>query len=233
MATPTKKYSFSNRELLKSLPLKIKQALDEKVVRKKIRSGKLIYREGAFAKGVYIIRRGKVKIFQTNKDGKEQIMYIYTRGEIMGYRPLVCDSAHPVSAAALEDCGYDFIPGSHFLKVLDANPVLAKELLKSLGQEFTVWVNFISVFAQQSVRERIALALLLLQEKYSVNGKPVDINLSREDFANYVGTVKETLVRVLQDFKKRGIVTSQGRRIRILNHQMLEEIANLYDHDDR
>lgn len=227
MATDTRKYNFTNQELFQNIPAQIKQKLEEKKVRKKISAGKLIYREGTFAKGIYILKRGKVKIYQTSREGKEHIMYIYSKGELMGYRPLICDSPHPVSAAALEDCSYDFIQGMHFMKVLDAHPVLARELLKSLSHEFTVWVNTISVFAQQPVKERIALALVLLQEKYTQKGIPSDINLSREDFANYTGTVKETLVRMLQEFKKNNIVSTQGRRIRIINMSELKKIAGL------
>lgn len=227
MANDTRSYNFTNQELFKNIPAQIKLKLEEKKVRKKAAAGKLIYREGTFAKGIYIIKRGKVKIYQTSREGKEQIMYIYSKGEIMGYRPLICDSPHPVSAAALEECSYEFIPGTHFMKILDSHPALVRELLKSLSHEFTVWVNTISVFAQQPVKERIALALVLLQEKYIHNGLPADINLSREDFANYTGTVKETLVRVLQEFKKNKIVTTQGRRIRIINMNALKKIASL------
>jgi CRP-like cAMP-binding protein len=219
------RFYFRNDRLLTSLPPHVRAALEKQMVRKKIAKGKYIYREGAYPRGVYFITRGKVKIFQTNSEGKEQIMYVYCKGEVMGYRPLLSSAAHPVSAVALEDCSYRFISGKDFMNMLNQFPELNRELLRSLSHEFTVWVNNISVFAQQKVRERVALGLLILQQKYMVKGKPVDISLSREDFANYVGTVKETLVRVLQEFKIKKIVSTQGSRIKILNIRELERIA--------
>lgn len=192
--------------------------------------GKLIYKEGNFSKGAYILRKGKIKIYQTNKEGKEQLVYIYRKGEIMGYRPLLCEEPHPVSASALEDCVISFIPKKHFLHALSESPILNRRLLTNLSHEFTVWVNKISIFAQQPVKERVAISLLILNEKYrnTEKGGPVTINLSREDIANYVGTTIETLVRILRYFKDEKIIETKGRKIVILNPKQLEKIADFY-----
>ena len=226
MINNLEKYYFKNDQLLAALPEHVQSAIKECMVKKKMRPGRSFYKEGTFPKGVYFILRGKVKIFQTNKNGKEQIMYIYSTGEIMGYRPLICNSRHPVSAVALEECSYNYIPAAEFLRLNDEHPELSRELLRSLSHEFGVWVNRISMFAQQPVKERTALALLILQRKYAENKKN-DVNLSREYFANYLGTVKETLVRVLQEFKKQGIVTTQGRRIQVVDQKALMRISGL------
>jgi CRP-like cAMP-binding protein len=222
------KYHFINSGAFENIPLKDRQKLLQPAVRFRAKKGKVIYREGTFPKGIYILRRGKVKIYQTNRDAREQIVYIYTKGEFFGFRPLICDEAHPVSAAALEDCSYDFIPANHFLKCMKSSFDLMNSLLVSLSHEFTVWVNNITVFAQHPVRARVALGLLVLQEKYKSKGKSGEVNLSRTDLASYLGTVKETLVRVLQEFKKKNLVETQGSKIRILNYEELKEIANLY-----
>lgn len=227
MMESIEKYFFRNDGLIKALPAHVRRELEAVMTRKKIRKGRFLYRENTFPKAVYLIRKGKVKVFQTNKDGKEQIVYIYCKGEIMGYRPLICEQRHPVSAVALEDVSFSYIPGREFMRILDEYSAFSKELLRSFSNEFTVWVNNISVFAQKPVKQRVALALLILRQKYAEKGKPGDINLSREDFANYIGTVKETLVRVLQEFKKKKIVSTQGRRIRVLDAEELEIIADL------
>lgn len=199
--------------------------------RLEIKKNKIIYREGSYSKGAYILRKGKIKIYQTNKEGKEQIAYIYRKGEIMGYRPLLCEEPHPVSAAALEDCVISFIPKQLFLNALDESPVLARRLLNNLSHEFTVWINKLTLFAQQPVKERIALSLLIINEKYKKDSKsiqPVVINLSREDLANYVGTTTETLVRILRYLKDENIITANGRKITILKPKELEKIADFY-----
>ena len=222
------KFYFANNKVLESIPAQERAGLEKGVVKRKIRAGKIIYREGSIPKGVYILKKGKVKIFQTNQDGRRQIMYIYTQGEIFGYRPLLCNEVHPVTATSLEDCSYDFIPGDFFMKFLAQSTELSQRLLVSLSHEFSVWVNNVSVFAQYPVKSRVALGLLVLREKYKVKGKSGEINLSRVDLASYVGSVKESVVRVLQEFKKQKYIETQGRKIRILKEAELKAIVNFY-----
>ncbi|CAN5913591.1 Crp/Fnr family transcriptional regulator [soil metagenome] len=222
------KFYFANAKVFASLPHQDKLKLDKGIIKRKIKTGKIIYKEGSLPKGIYILKKGKVKIYQTTQEGRPQIVYIYTKGEIFGYRPILCHETHPVTAAALEECSYDFIPREFFQECLHNSYELCHALLVSMSHEFSVWVNNISVFAQYPVKSRVALGLLVLKEKYKVKGAASDINLSREDLASYVGTVKESAVRALQDFKRLKIIETQGRKIRILKPEELKAIANFY-----
>lgn len=220
-------YSASTR-MFDSLPPDDRMKLAKGKVDKKAKAGKIIYREGSLPKGVYIITKGKVKIYQTNQDGRKQIMYIYTKGEMFGYRPILCNEVQPVTAAALEECAYDFIPKDYFMACLRQSYEMCHALLVTISREFSVWTNNISVFAQYPVKSRVALGLLVLREKYKVKGKGNEVNLSRVDLASYVGTVKESVVRVLQEFKKKKIVETQGRKIKILKPEELKAIVSFY-----
>jgi CRP-like cAMP-binding protein len=184
----------------------------------------ILFREGFYPKGVYIIHKGIIKIYQVNKDGEKQIVYFYGPGEVLGYRPLISDEANPVTAEVMEDCVLSFIPRKYFLDVLQHSPLLSNRLLKTLSHEFSVWVNRISIFTQQSIKENVALTLLLMDEKYGRTAKKdsqVIINISRRDFSNYVGTTVETLVRILRVFKDEKIITTHGRGIVILDKSKL------------
>lgn len=225
------KYHFISGSILEGLPKSELLLLKERMTRKELKKGAVIFREGGYPKGVYFLRRGKVKIYQTNSEGKEQIVYIYTKGETFGYRPILCNETHPVSAKTLEDCVVSFIPLDSFLKVLNKSSVLSNKLLRNLSHEFTVWINRISAFGQKGLRERIALSLLILNEKYKKKGRehlPVEISLSRDDFANYLGTSKEPLVRALRSFKDEKLIRTKGRKIIILDTKRLEKIAEFY-----
>jgi len=223
------KYHFKTESIFDSLSKKDNKLLKEHIQIKEEKKGKTIFREGTYSKGIYILKKGTVKIYQINNEGKEQIVYIYSKDEMMGYRPLLCKEKHPVSASTLEECAFYFIPALPFIKVLDRSPVLAKKLLENLSYEFSVWTNKISIFAQQPVLGRVAMTLLILNEKYKKEKQqgPVVINLSREDIANYVGTTIESLVRMLRYLKNEKIILSQGRNITILDIKGLEKIANL------
>ncbi len=228
MSTGLDKFIFSNEKFLHTLPVKVRLRLEKAMIRKKLKKGRVLYRQNSIPRGVFMIRKGKVKIYQSNKDGRDQIMYIYTAGDWLGYRPLLGNDRHPVSAMTLEETSVSYIPSATFLEILSESPELSQQLLITLSREFSVWVNNITVFAQKQVRSRVALGLLLLHHKYS-GPSGNDINLSRDDFASYVGTVKETLVRVLQDFKKRGWVESHGRKIWVLDPDALLKVADVND----
>lgn len=228
MEIDLKKYYFNNDSFLKTLTAKTRTSLSHATTQKRFKAGKIIYREGKIPRGVYFIKKGKVKIYQSNQDGRKQIMYIYTAGDLFGYRPIICDSAHPVTAATLEDCTFDYIPALSFKKILSANPELSKALLVSLSHEFSVWVNNVTVFARYPVKSRLALALLILREKYRERGRYAEINLSRTDLASYVGSVKETVVRTLQEFRNADLILTSGRKIKILKPEKLKALASFY-----
>lgn len=224
------KYYFISGSILEGLPEDELFLLKKVMTRKELKKGTIISKQGSYPKGVYFVRKGKVKIYQTGADGKEQIVYIYTQGETFGYRPILCNETHPVSAKTLEDSVLSFIPKDSFLKVLNRSTSLSNKLLRNLSYEFSVWINRISAFAQKGLRERIALSLLIMNEKYKKKGKehlPAEINLSRDDFANYVGTSKEPLVRALRHFKDENLIRTNGRKIVVLDAVKLEKIADL------
>jgi CRP-like cAMP-binding protein len=221
-------YHFITGSIFEGLPHKEFRLLRDHMLRQEYKKGKLLFQEGTYSRGIYILRKGKVKIYQANKDGKEQIVYIYSKGEIMGYRPLLCDEPHPVSSCALEDIVISFIPKHIFLEVIGMSQVLSHLLLVNLSHEFAVWVNKLTVFAQQPVRARVALSLLILNEVYRKNKSAVVIPLSREDLANYCGTSIETLVRMLRELKDEKVIESSGRKITILKPAQLEVISEAY-----
>jgi CRP-like cAMP-binding protein len=224
------KYYFTTDNLFEGLLKDHLSMLKNSVKRLEKKKGKIIFKKGSYSNGVYVLRKGKVKIYRTNPDGKTQILYIYKKGEFFGYKPLLCNETHPVTAEVLEDAVISFIPKLRFLQVLKVSSQLSNKLLFNLSQEFSVWVNTTTLFAQQSVKERFALTLLILNEKFkSKNGsEPVELNLSREDIASYVGTAIETLVRIIKEFKEKSILEVKGRKIKIVNVKALIEMTEYY-----
>lgn len=191
-----------------------------------------LFREDSFSKGVYIIKKGKVKIYKTNPDGRETIVYIYRKGDCFGYRPLLANDPHPVSAGAIENVVVSFIPIWVFNDVLEKSPQLAQKLLINLSKEFSVWINKITAFSNHTVKERMALSLLILARVYEredSKSRLITISLNRDDFAGYVGTAKETLVRMLRVFKDEKIISTRGTKIIILRPKALERILEKYE----
>lgn len=194
-------------------------------------AGVNIFEEGTYPKGVYILKRGRVKIYQSASTGDEQIIAIHGAGEIFGYRPLLSGERYPVSARTVESCTITFIPKKDFLSVLKTSPSLSNLLLKYLSREFTVWVNTISLRSRTTVKERLLLTLLLLAERYREASKwPIRITLPKADLACLIGTSNETLARMLKGLKVEKVIVSRGRSIEIPGVDQLKYIQKEVSH---
>lgn len=217
-------YHLKSSSLFDFLSNQEVKLVKSKLIRKEFLKGEYLFKEKSFSKGIYIVRKGKVKIFQMNNEGKQSIVYIYKKGDYFGYRPILANEPHPVSAVAMDSTVVSFIPREFFISLLEKSTTLATELLHTLSKEFSVWINKMTVFSQYGVRERVALSLLILTKVYQQQeekSKPVLIAINREDFAGFVGTAKETLVRMLRTFKDEGIIMTKGTKIIILKPRVL------------
>lgn len=226
---PTEKWDFKSNHILLDLPAEEFILLTANQSEQVYSKSEIIFREGGLPTGIFFIKSGKVKKYKTVGGSGEQIIYVANTGEFIGYHAVLAEERYPDSAAALEESVITFIPKEDFLEVLSKSNFLSSRLLKLLSHEFMVLVNGLALFSKRSVRERFALQLVVLREKYKIDGMPADqveINLSREDLANLVGTRKENIVRILSDFKKENILKTFGRKIIIQDVRKLVEIAN-------
>ena len=226
---PIDKWNFRSESVLADLPSKDLELLMANKTEQVYKKGEIIFREEAYPSGIFYVTDGKVKKYKLDKEGREQILYVANSGELLGYHAVLDESRYPDSAAALEESKIAFIPKEDFLDTLHQSDVLTRRLLKTLSHEFAVLANCLTMYAQKSVRERLALQLIIIREKYKVNfkpGMPVEINMSRDDLASLVGTARENVVRVLSEFKESGIVETKGRKIIVLDVNKLIQIAN-------
>jgi len=226
---PIDKWDFKSESVFMDLPSDDLELLTAHKSEQAYKKGEIIFREGAYPTGIFYITEGKVKKYKLDKDVREQIIYVANTGELLGYHAILSEDRYPDSAAALEESRIAFIPKEDFLDTLHQSDVLSRRLLKTLSHEFAVLANSLTLFSQKSVRERLALQLIVLREKYKVNfqpGMPVEINMSRDDLASLVGTARENVVRVLSEFKEDGIVETKGRKIIVQDVNKLIEIAN-------
>lgn len=192
--------------------------------------GDIIFREGAIPKGIYIIQSGKVKKYKKTLSRGQQIIYLCIKDDVLGYHSALAEVPYPNTAAPIEDTELMFIPREVIMILIKQSDQLNKLLIRSLAHEFNFYVSNMAIMATKSVKERLALQLLLLEEKYTLKqgaSTISDIKISRLDLASLVGTATETLVRMLNDFKNEGYIEKHGKSIRITNRRELIREANL------
>ncbi|MFA6059141.1 MAG: Crp/Fnr family transcriptional regulator [Taibaiella sp.] len=226
---PIDKWDFNSDSVFTNFPAKDYEEMTKHAREEKYKKGQTIFREGGFPTGIYYILEGKVKKYKVDNFEKEQIIYVANTGELIGYHAVLSTERYPDSATALEECIILFIPKEDFLRVLEQSPTLSTRLLKMLSHEFTVLANSITIFAQRPVRERLAIALIVLREKFkkgTPEGQPIAINISREDIASMAGTTRENVVRLLREFKDDKLIETQGRKIRVLDIKKMIAVSN-------
>lgn len=192
--------------------------------------GQILFQEGSHPYGVYCVNQGKIKVYKYASDGKEQIIRIATPGDIVGYSSLLSSTKYPVSAAALEDSIVCHVPKENITKIFKSNERFSEELITMLGRTIQESFGKIADMAYKPVRGRMAEALLLLSTTYRDDNNPEgEITITREDLASLVGTVKETAIRTLKEFKTDKLIETDQSKIRVLQPQGLARISELYD----
>jgi len=223
------KWDFKSESILADLPDRDLRLLMARRSDQAYKKGEIIFREETFPWGVYYLVSGKAKKYKVDKEGREQIIYVANTGELLGYHAILSGDNYPDSAAVIEESHIAFIPREDFIEAIQHSDVLSRRLLKTLSHEFVVMTNSLTMFAQRSVRERLALQLIVVREKYKTDFEPgmlVEINMSRDDLASLVGTARENVVRLLSELKEEGIVETKGRKIIVLDIKRLIKIAN-------
>ncbi|WP_347375056.1 Crp/Fnr family transcriptional regulator [Aequorivita sp. Q41] len=192
-----------------------------------IKKGSLLFYEEGIPTGIFQIKKGKAKKFKRGFSETEQIFYIYTTGDVLGYHALFGEERYQDSCEALEDLEVNFIAKDVFFKLLEDIPSLQRVFIKNIGHEFGVLANIIAVLAQKNLNARLAINLLILENRFQKHDEENGIDLSREDLANIIGTSSESLGRSLKRFKDDGIIEVDKRIIYIKDKDVLFKLLNI------
>jgi len=194
------------------------------------KKGQLIFYEGNRPTGLYCVNQGKVKIFQTGEDGKEQILRLAKEGDLLGYRALISGEPYSASGAVMEDAVVCYIPRKTFFELLQKNSELSTNMMQLLSHDLKEAESRITGLAQKPVRERMAETILMLREFYGTDDDEViNASVSREDIAGIVGTSTETCIRVIADFKHEKLIELAGKRIKISDLHGLIKAARVFE----
>ena len=189
--------------------------------------GEIIYREGSRLRGVYCIYKGKIKLYKTGPEGKEQIIRFAQPGDLLAFRAVLSQETACMTAQTLEDVILCQIPAKTFLDLAKENPNFSMKLIQISCKELNESNKFIVDLAQRPVKVRLAQTLLLLLDTFGTDKDGfIDVLLTREEIANIVGTATESVIRYHSEFKKSGFVQLNSKKIKILKPRELEKIIN-------
>jgi CRP-like cAMP-binding protein len=189
------------------------------------KKGQVIFEEGDTLNGVYCVKDGVCKLTKLSENGKDQVVKLVVKGGLLGKRSLVTEQVTNLSAVALNDMEMCFIPKSEIMADLAKNPDFTMDVLKRMANDLRESDESLVNMAQKSVKRRMAEILMYIHDNFGVDTDGyLSIVISREDYASIVGTATESAIRILSQFKKDGLISTAGKRIKIEDYSSLKWI---------
>lgn len=210
--------------LFEGLPIDQQGDLAHIALEKTFKRGRTIFSEGAEATGFYVVTSGLVKIFKLSPDGKEQILHIFGPGEPFGEVPVFEGRRFPAHALALEESRLLFFPRRAFVDLIKANPSLALNMLGMLSRRLRRFTALVDDLSLKEVPGRLAAHILYLSDRQA-GTDDLTLEVPKAQMAALLGTIPETLSRILTRMSKQGLITSDGPSIKILDREGLAELA--------
>ena len=191
-----------------------------------IKKGEVIFEEGENVNGIYCIKDGICKLTKLSANGKDHIVKLVTKGELLGQRSMISDEPVNLSAVALEDMQVCFIPKSEVMGYFDKNNQFSMNVMKTICGDLKEADDHMVNLAQKTVKERLAETLLYLNVTFGENkDNSLKIQLSRDELATIIGTATESCIRLLSDFKKLGLIELIGKKIVLKDINALKKLA--------
>jgi CRP-like cAMP-binding protein len=199
--------------------------LSDLATRREALRGRQIFFEGDKAAGFFILLAGRVKISKLSPDGKEQILHLVGPGEPFGEVPMFAGGFYPANAIAMEDAALMFFSRERFMALIGRHPALAMNMLGFLSQRLIHLTRLVENLSLKEVHERLA-AYLLHMSSIQNHQETIQLDINKGQLASLLGTIPETLSRILTRLHNDGLVEVTGRKIKIVNRQGLQIMAD-------
>lgn len=215
---------ISNVTLFRGLPETQIEELSRIAEVRTYKRGQSIFSDGEPADGLYILFLGRVKVFKLSFEGKEQIFHIIEAGEPFGEVAVFLGIPFPAHAEALEESKAVFFPRTAFVDLIKKDPYLAMNMLAILSHRLKSFAHLIEDLSLKEVPQRFAA--YLLQGSEGKEKGAVNLTIAKSQLASLLGTIPETLSRILGKMTVEGYIEVEGRKITVLDRPALEEIAS-------
>jgi CRP/FNR family transcriptional regulator, anaerobic regulatory protein len=198
------------------------------ISRRKYKKGQILFFEGDVSDKLFIINKGKVKIYKNTKEGKEQILYVLTEGDFIGDLSLLKKGLFDFNAEALEDVSVCILTKDDFDGIIRKNPDITFKMLEYVHDRLVSVENLVQTLSTKDVESRLASLLVNSIKEFgneTDNGTVLEMPLSREEMANYIGITRETISRKLTSLQDEGIVELVGNKKIIIKD--IETLRNM------
>ena len=218
--------SLQDTPMFSDLPPEIVKSIAAVSVARELEKGKMLFHEGDEAKGFYLLVSGRIKVFKSTLEGREQVLHFISPGETFAEVALFSGSAYPAGAQALEASRVIFLPREGLFHLIDKNPQVALNLIAG----FARWVKqFNSLLAEytKAVPSRLAgylLAEALRQQPTALSdGAKVKLEVNKTEIASLLGTIGATLSRAFGQLREAALIDVSDKEV------VIRDLAGLRD----
>ncbi len=215
---------ISQLPLFSGLDPEIQDKLANLAVTKIYKKGEMLFREGTLADGLFIIKSGRIKIYKTSWEGKEQVLHFFGPLEMFAEVPVFQGSDYPASAEAIETSEVLFIPRETLLNFLKENCDIAIKFLALLAARLRYFTRLIEDLSLKEVPARLA-AYILYRLKETKGMKEINLDIPRHLLAALLGTTPETLSRIFTKMRSANYIEVSGKKLRVIDQEKLENLA--------
>lgn len=189
------------------------EALRSSSVMRECAKNAVVIHEGDVADSLYIIESGRVKVYCSDKNGKDFVLNILEAGDYFGELALLDDDRRSASVRALEPARFQIIYKQDFNKVLDAHPNISRILIRNLTRRIRKLTNDVKSLALQDVYGRVTKVLTSLAKPVGNGCSRIEEKLTQQDIADRVGASREMVARILKDLTLGEYIAIEGRQI--------------------
>lgn len=188
------------------------------------RKGEMIFKQGAASAHILMLTNGLAKIFLEGNAGRGLILKLIKPTEMFGGPGIFLDGRNYYSATALEDCSVCFITHQSFKNAIRSNPEFTEKFIEIINRNAVFnFGRFVDV-TQKQMPGRIADALLYLSKEIYKSDN-FTLSLTRQDLADMTNLSKESVIRILKDFRENGVVVINSNNVKITKMETLEQIS--------
>lgn len=210
-------------------PLREVRGLDNVKVRRSYPRGSVLFVEGQRPRGVYVLCEGRAKVSIASTEGKTLVLRIAQPGELLGMNATLTCKPYGATVETLERCRIDFISREDLLKLLDRDKSAYLGVAQALSHKLSAVVEHTRLlFLSQSASEKLARLLVRWCDesgKRTAQGTRIESGLTHEEIAQMICSSRETVTRVLGEFKRKHIVSLVDNAIFVRNRKALESVA--------
>lgn len=223
----------TSRDILRALPLfgrlsdEVLDSVAGRCVLRRVGRGTLLFRKDEPCRGMYVVVEGSVRVYRSNREGREQVLHTLGPGQPLAEVPLFDGGPYPASARAEDEVQVLFLPISDFEYLYRTNPEIADVVIRELGRRLRRMVGLVEKISLRDVSARVAMTVLEHAERAGAlaNGKSFVLPRNQSELAAELATTRESVARALGRLRREGAIGVRGSKIEIHSVAALEAAA--------